>query len=159
MAQYTLIDPVTGDSSTACDEDLTRYLQLNVILFRGNEHVGIITHRDLVSFCRWCAEKTLAQYQTVTPEAHIALELVDRWLIDPGSVTSEDLYQVAEAAWAAARTARTAALAARAAAWAAFAARGFPGASARDASRGAKTAGVSYEDQALWFVEHLKSSQ
>ena len=134
MTQYTLLDPLTGASKTLYASELTRNLTVNVILLREDEHIGIITHRDLVSFCRWCAGRALSQCQTVLPEARAALELVDKWLLDPDSVSNEELNRAAETA----RAARNVARAARAAAGA---------------------ADVSFEAQARWLVEHLRSAQ
>ena len=128
---YTLIDPVTGEQSALSEIELTRNLRINCILLRGDEHLGIITHRDLVSFSRWCAGGVPAQLEDESDQrvTH-ALHLVDRWLEDEKSVTSEELEAAAGDAQFAARAAwftRTAEAdwAARAAAdatWAAWAA-------------------------------------
>lgn len=149
MVQYTLLDPLTGDTHTLCERDLTRNLRLNVILLRGDEHVGIVTHQDIVLFCRWCAGPRLSRCRTIPPEARTVLKLVDKWLVDPGSVSSEELNQVALAAWAVADAAQTAIVA-----WAAVdAARG------ADAADIAQNAGISYQAQAQWLLEHLRSAQ
>lgn len=168
MSQFTLLDPFTGASRVLNDEeDLTRWLQLNVILLRGDEHVGIIMHRDLVSFCRWCAEQVLSEYQAAPTEAHIALTLVDQWLIDPGSVSNEELNGAADAASAAdaadaSRVTWPAGLQLRAAARAAEAA-ARPARSAAKAAVAANAAhysvGVPYSELIQWLVEHLKSNQ
>jgi len=163
MTQYVLVDPVTGEQTTLSEAELTRNLQLNCILLQGREHIGIITHRDLVSFSRWCAGEALARSgrepdQSVTH----ALSLVDRWLEDEKSITSEELEA---AAWAA-RVARAAAWAARAA-WAAAAADAGATWAAAEAARAAGAAAraaraaeaTSYEVQAKWLVEHLQSGK
>ena len=149
---YTLIDPVTGEQRTLPEIDLTRNLRINCILLREDEHLGIITHRDLVVFARWCAGVTLARLRGEPPQSVVnALCLVDRWLDDVRSVSSEELSTAADAARAAAREAAVAAArAARAAADAAGAA-GF--------ARAAGAAAASYETQARWLVEHLQSGK
>ena len=122
MAQYTLIDPVTGEQSTLGEIELTRNIRLNCILLRDQKHLGIITHRDLVSFSRWCAGEMLAKVKgTPAPETQYVLTMVDQWLEDQQSVTPEELEAAAEAAWAAAGAAWAAAdrAVAGAAAWAA----------------------------------------
>jgi len=190
MTQYTLLNPLTGASKTLSKTFLTRSLELNVILLRGDEHVGIITHRDLVTFLRWCADQVLSRCQTVPPETRTALDLVDKWLVDPGSVSNEVLWAAADAvgpervgggaswtAQAAAKAAKAAGTAAKAAAWAArdvanAAAQAADAAWAADDARAAADAvgparaaawtaqvEVSYEAQAQWLVEHLRSAQ
>jgi len=129
-------------------------MRVNHILLRGDEHIGVITHRDVVSFCRWCVEKTLAQCHTVPPEVYTALGLVDKWLIDPGSASSEELKQAA----AAADVACPGAVAARAA-WAASSAAGAADVAGSAAWAANNSAGVSFEAQAQWLVEHLRSAQ
>ena len=164
MAQYTLIDPVTGEQSTLGEIELTRNIRLNCILLRDQKHLGIITHRDLVSFSRWCASREALARSGRKPDQRTvhALVLVDRWLEDELNITSEELKAAAgaaaeaaaEAAWAAAGAAWAAAEAARAAAdRAAAGAAGF--AWAARAAAGA----ASYEAQAQWWVEHLQSGQ
>ena len=163
MARYTLIDPVTGQQTSLSEAELTRNLRISCILLRGDEHLGIITHRDLVSFSRWCAGEMLARSGRKPDQRTVhALVLVDRWLEDELNITSEELKAAAgaaaeaaaEAAWAAAGAAWAAAEAARAAAdRAAAGAAGF--AWAARAAAGA----ASYEAQAQWWVEHLQSGQ
>ena len=133
MTRYTLLNPFTGGTSTVAASELTHHMRVNHILLRGDEHIGIITHHDVVSFCRWCVEKTLDQRMVppeVYPEVYTALGLVDKWLIDPVSASSEELKQAAAAADVAGS-----------ATWAAYA------------------AGVSWKAQAQWLVEHLRSAQ
>lgn len=173
MTQYTLLNPHTGVSKTLPKIRLTRSLELNAILLEDGEHVGIVTHYDLVSFNRWYAGLVLSRHQTVPPEAHAALELVDKWLVDPKSVSSEQLTQaadvvdIAEVAWAvwaarsaadAAWAARTAGYAAADAAWAAWVA---VDADAEDAALVAAVgpAVASCKEQAQWLVDHLRSAQ
>ena len=163
MPEYTLIDPVTGEQRTLSELELTRNIRLNCILLRDQKHLGIITHRDLVSFSRWCAGEMLARSGRKPDQRTVhALVLVDRWLEDELNITSEELKAAAgaaaeaaaEAAWAAAGAAWAAAEAARAAAdRAAAGAAGF--AWAARAAAGA----ASYEAQAQWWVEHLQSGQ
>ena len=177
MTEYTLINPITGLSKIVQEYDLTRKIASNDILFRENEHIGIVTHRDLVVFVRWLAAEILARAKgTPAPETQYALILVDRWLEDQQSVSNEELkaaadaaqiadaaaraasraaaksrWDAAQAAWAAARTAETAAWAdgaAARAAWTADAAAWADGAAAEIAS---------YEAQARWLVQHLQS--
>ena len=169
MARYTLIDPVTGQQTSLSEAELTRNLRISCILLRGDEHLGIITHRDLVSFSRWCAGEMLAKVKgTPAPETQHALTLVDRWLEDELNITSKELKAAAEASF----TADAAAWAAWAAAWAAHgatAARDDADWAAQVAARAAQAAagaardaegrGLSYESQAQWFVEHLKPGQ
>ncbi len=168
MAQYTLVDPATGKQWNLPAAELTESLQMNCILFRDGEHLGIITHRDLVAFTRWCASETMAQAKE-PPNHRVthALSLVIRWLEDEKSVSSDELQVAAHAAWAAdaaawaahavwaaahaaeaaAHAAEAAAHAAEAAAWAAA------GAAAHDAGY------ISYEAQAQWLAEHLQSGK
>ena len=163
MARYTLIDPVTGQQTSLSEAELTRNLRISCILLRGDEHLGIITHRDLVSFSRWCAGEMLARSGRKPDQRTVhALVLVDRWLEDELNITSEELKAAAgaaaeaaaEAAWAAAGAAWAAAEAARAAAdRAAAGAAGF--AWAARAAAGA----ASYEAQAQWWVEHFQSEK
>ena len=93
MAQYTLIDPVTGEQSTLGEIELTRNIRLNCILLRDQKHLGIITHRDLVSFSRWCASREALARSGRKPDQRTvhALVLVDRWLEDELNITSEEL--------------------------------------------------------------------
>lgn len=182
MPQYTLLDPLTGSMSKATAQVLTRRLQVNRILLLGEAPIGIITHRDIVLFNRWCAGQILSQRchrrtKLVPSEAMTALALVDRWSIDPNSVSNEELERaskaaavaaavvvvgsrtnaagdVTHAAYAAAGVAYTASDAAQAAADVAHATT-----YAIHAARHAKAAGVSFETQARWLVQHLRSSQ
>jgi len=159
MHQYTLIDPVTGEQTTLSELELTRNLQLSCILLRGNEHLGIITHRDLVAFARWCAGETLTLLVD-EPDLKVthALSLVDRWLENEKSVTSEELV-------AAAYDARTATMAAdraaEAASWTTTMAADRAAEAAVWAARTAQTAAraTSYEVQTQWLVEHLQSGK
>ena len=168
MARYTLIDPVTGQQTSLSEAELTRNLRISCILLRGDEHLGIITHRDLVSFSRWCAGEMLARSGRKPDQRTVhALVLVDRWLEDELNITSEELKAAAgaaaeaaaEAAWAAAGAAWAAAEAADAARAAAEAAEAAARASraAWAAAEAARTA--SYEAQAQWLVEHLQSGK
>ena len=169
MARYTLIDPVTGQQTSLSEAELTRNLRISCILLRGDEHLGIITHRDLVSFSRWCAGEMLARSGREPDQRTVhALVLVDRWLEDELNITSEELKAAARAADAAAGAAADAGAAwaaeaaraveaARAAARAAEAAADAEAARAVEAARAAWAA--SYEAQAQWWVEHLQSGK
>ena len=169
MARYTLIDPVTGQQTSLSEAELTRNLRISCILLRGDEHLGIITHRDLVSFSRWCADEALARSGREPDQRTVhALVLVDRWLEDELNITSEELKAAARAADAAAGAAADAGAAwaaeaaraveaARAAARAAEAAADAEAARAVEAARAAWAA--SYEAQAQWWVEHLQSGK
>ena len=169
MARYTLIDPVTGQQTSLSEAELTRNLRISCILLRGDEHLGIITHRDLVSFSRWCAGEMLARSGRKPDQRTVhALVLVDRWLEDELNITSEELKAAARAADAAAGAAADAGAAwaaeaaraveaARAAARAAEAAADAEAARAVEAARAAWAA--SYEAQAQWWVEHLQSGK
>ena len=163
---YTLIDPVTGEQRTLPEIDLTRNLRINCILLREDEHLGIITHRDLVVFARWCAGVTLARLRGEPPQSVVnALCLVDRWLDDVRSVSSEELSTAADAARAAAREAAVAAWSAWAAAREAAVAAARAARAAADAAgaagfaRAAGAAAASYETQERWLVEHLQSGK
>ena len=95
------------------------------------------------------------------PEALRALEVVDRWLQDPGSVSPEEMGAAAgAAARAAARAARAAAVAAGAAWAAARAAAGAAAEAARAAAEAARAAAgaASYRKQGEFIIEHLKNS-
>jgi len=160
MPDYVLIDPATGWQTTLSEVELTRNLQLNCILLRDGEHIGIITHRDLVAFARWCAGKMLARLVD-EPDLKVthALTMVDQWLDDELSITSEELKDAAKAAArAGAEAAARAAWAAAEAIWAAVDAADAAEAAA-DVARSAEDRGLSYKSQAQWFVEHLKSGQ
>jgi len=159
MHQYTLIDPVTGEQSILPEVELIRNLRQNCVLLQGREHIGIITHRDLVAFARWCAGEMLTLLVDEPDQRSIhALTMVDRWLEDQQSVTPEELEAAAGAAEAAAADAADVAWAAWAAAdatWAADAAW-----AARSAARAAwAVEAASYETQAKWLVEHLQSGK
>jgi len=145
------------------EHDLTRKIASNDILARENEHIGIVTHRDLVVFVRWLAVETLARVKgTPAPETQYALILVDRWLEDQQSVSNEELEAAAFDAWDAGAAARAAA---RATAWAAARA-AWAATTAAQAAAHATWAAVeiaaeiaSYEAQARWLVEHLRSEK
>jgi len=177
MPKYTLIDPATGRQWTLSELKLTRNLQIGYLLLRGNEHLGIITHRDLVIFIRWCAGEML-KLLVDEPDLKVthALSLVDRWLEDERSLSNEELKDAAEAAaqaaWAAARASWAAHIAAQTAAWAAHAAaqtaswaatmaadRAAEAAVWAARAAGAAAGATSYEVQAQWFEQHLQSGK
>ena len=152
MTQYTMVDLVTGQQTTLSEINLTRKLAPNCILLAGQEHIGIITHRDLVVFTRWCVGEMLTRSGHEPDQRAVhALVLVDRWLEDQQSVTPEELKDTAEAVWAAgaARAAAEAAWSAARTAWSAGAAVWAAGA--------AEDYGLSYKSQAQWLVQHLQS--
>lgn len=170
MAKYTLIDPVTGKRWFPTETMLTQNLQLNCILLQDEEHLGIITHRDLVAFSRWCAGKILARLKD-EPDLRVthALTLVDRWLENQQSVTPEELEAARNAAWdvwvaesavwelaeysatIAESTILTVVRAADATAEVAWV--------AAWVAENAQSARISYEAQVQWFVEHLRSGK
>lgn len=98
MAIYTLLDPISGRVTGHDDRDFLSYLQhVNHILLRGEEHIGIITPRDLVVFARWCTGRIMSMHSNNHfPVCQRALALVDRWLDDPEST---DKLQLTDAAW------------------------------------------------------------
>ncbi len=162
MPEYALIDPVTGQQRTSTKTWLTRVLQLNCILLRENEHLGIITHRDLVLFARWCAGEMLARLEGEPHQSVVhALGLVDKWLEDVQSVTSEELEAAIRtvdrnASWVAwsvdvaaarcaARAIETIMRSTRTAVW--------------RTAENAYAVGISFETQAQWLVEHLQSGK
>lgn len=170
MAKYILIDPVTGKRWILTETMLTQNLHLNCILLQDEEHLGIITHRDLVAFSRWCAGKILARLKD-EPDLRIthALALVDRWLEDEKSVTPEEL-EVARKDARDVWTAESAVL--ELAEYSAAVAESTVLIVARDADATAEVAWVatwaaenafavriSYEAQAQWLVEHLQSGK
>ena len=174
MIQYTLVDPMTGELLSLSEIDLTQSLRINCILLCGDEHIGVITHRDLVVFARWCAGVMLPKLRGEPDQRVIhVLQLVDRWLDGEGSVSNEKLKAAADAAdaaagaaWAAqaaadaahdAQTAQVAAYAAHAT-WAAAQAAADAAHAAQAAAAEAAQA-VSYKTQAHWLVEHLQSGK
>jgi hypothetical protein len=148
--------------------DLSRSLMLNSIVARGTpdgglEHLGLITHQDLVFFSYTWATWALEASKTKPPEAVEALRLVGLWLEDSESVSDEELKAAAEAdgdaAWAARSAARAAAGAARAARDAARAAAGAARAAAwaAGAAAGAVEADT-YQKQGEFILEHLQKT-
>ena len=177
MPEYTLINPVTGKRWFVPVDGLTRELRLNCILFRGDEHLGIITHRDLIAFTRWCISKILALLEGEPDQRMVhALALVDRWLEDEKSVTPEELeacrlktQAASGAAWSATRDPRTHGPASVSFAravdtiWHAIEAVGNDANAASSASlasvRVTQCPHTPYEAQAQWLVEHLRSGK
>ena len=184
---YKITSLSTLETKVSTLDKLSRNLLLNSIVSCDGQPLGIVTHCDLVFFSRTWAGWVLECSNVKPPEALRALEAVDRWLQDPGSVSLEDLRAAAGAARAAARAA---AGAARAAAWAAAeaagaaeaaeaaeaaagAAAGAAGAAAgaaawavraaagaaeaAEAAAGAAWA-ASYNKQGEFIIEHLKNS-
>ena len=158
---------------------LSRNLMLNSIVARGTpdgglEHLGLITHQDLVFFAHTWGTWALEASETKAPEAQEALRLVGLWLEDSKRVSSEEL-RTARAAAGAARSAALgdwsaeaaddaaraagaagdAAGAAAEAAWAAGAARA-DRAAAGAASRAARA--EAYQKQGEFILEHLQKT-
>lgn len=156
MTQYTLLDPVTGYQRPVSALGLIQNIRLNCIILRDGEHLGIITHRDLVLFTRWCAGEMMVRLKGKPDQSAVhVLRLVDKWLEDERSVTSKELEAARNAAWAA-RT--IASLAAAQAAWAALTiAQPHEAVWAAEAASAATRGWVSYETQVQWLVEHLQS--
>ena len=143
----------TGEMKEVELIDLSRSLMLNSIVARGTpdgglEHLGLITHQDLVFFAHTWGTWALEASKTKPPEAVETLRLVGLWLEDSESVSDEELKAAAEASWAARAAAEAAAWAARAAAWAARAA-------ARAAAEAAAEADT-YQKQGEFILEHLQ---
>lgn len=159
---YTLINPVTGQRWTLLKDKLTRNLMSNCIFLQDGEHLGVVTHRDLVVFARRCVSEALVAQLVDEPDQSLihVLGLVDRWLEDEKSVTPEELYAASKTAAAAVSpdqpswTAWAAMQLSRAAADIAWVAWG-----AVRSSEYAHRAGFSFETQAQWLVEHLHQSE
>ena len=103
---FKVISLQTGEMKEGALIDLSHSLMLNSIVARGTpdgglEHLGLITHQDLVFFsytwATWAFELSVAKL----PKAQEALRLVGLWLEDPESVSNEELKAAAEAARAA----------------------------------------------------------
>ena len=157
---YQITSLTTLKTSTVSLDELSRNLMLNSIVSCDDRPIGLVTHWDLVFFARTWAGWALEECGKKTPARALeALSLVDQWLQDPGSVSSEELRAAGAAAAAAARAAvgaaRAVGAAADAAAWAARAAAG--AAAAADAAAGAAWA-ASFRKQGEFIIEHLKNS-
>ena len=181
-ATYRITSLTTLKTSTVSLDKLSRNLQLNSIICCDDRPIGLVTHWDLAFFARTWAVWALEECGEKPPEeVLVALSLVDQWLQDSGSVSSEELWAAARAAgaaWAAAAAAaraawaaaRAAARAAEAAAWAAAAgaaeAAGAAAWAAEAAAAGAAAAGAAagaaeaaaYQRQGEFIIEHLKNS-
>ena len=173
---YRITSLSTLETSTASLDELSRSLKLNSIVSCDGQPLGLVTHWDLVFLSQTWARWALDAAQKKPPEeALVALSLVDQWLQDSGSVSSEELWaaaraaaeaaaEAAEAAWAsraAARAARAAwAAGAARAAWAAWAAAEAAAAGAAWAAgaAGAAARTVAYQRQGKFIIEHLKNS-
>jgi hypothetical protein len=172
---FKVISLQTGEMKEVELIDLSRNLMLNSIVARGNpdggpEHLGLITHQDLVFFAHTWATWTLEASKAKPPEVQEALRLVGLWLEDSKRVSSVELQAAAGASWdagaaagAAAWTAADAAWAARAAAGAAEAARAAAGDAARAAAEAAEAAraaeaawAATYQKQGEFILEHLQ---
>ena len=176
---YQITSLATLATDTVSLDILSRNLKLNSIVSCDDQPLGLVAHWDLVFLSRTWAGWALDAAQKKPPEeALVALSLVDQWLQDPGSVSSEELRAAARAAagaaaWAAeaaeaaagaaagaavaaAWAARAAAEAAVAAAWAARAAAEAAEAAAEAAEAAAEAA--AYQRQGEFIIEHLKNS-
>ena len=151
----------TLKTSTVSLDELSRSLKLNSIVSCDDQPLGRVTHRDLVFFSRTWAGWALEECgEKPSPSALEALSLVDKWLQDPGSVSSEEL-RAAEAAARAGRAAWAAAGAARAAA--ARAGRAAAAEAAAEAvgvawAAWAAAEAASFRKQGEFITEHLKNS-
>ena len=165
MPDYALIDPITGEQLILPEDKFIQNLMPSIILLRGSEHehIGIITHRDLVLFAQWCAGATLARLEG-EPDLRVshALGLVDKWLEDEQSVTSKELEATAQATWNIIMDSECANLCSARAAWVVIHAV-WTGTWADYAggilAENARVAGIAYKDQVAWLVEHLRSGK
>ena len=170
---YRITSLSTLETSTASLDELSRSLKLNSIVSCDGQPLGLVTHWDLVFLSRtWAGWELEECGEKPTPSALEALSLVDKWLQDPGSVSSEELRAAGWAAEAAARAAAGAAAGAAAwaaggadargagaAAWAARAAAGAAGAAwAARAAAWAAAEAASFRKQGEFIIEHLKNS-
>ena len=160
---YQITSLVTLKTSTVSLDELSRNLKLNSIVSYDGQPIGLVTHWDLVFFARTWAGWALEECgEKPPPSALEALSLVDKWLKDPGSVSSE----VLRAAGAAGSEELWAAWAAGAAAWAAGAARAAAraagaaeaAAAAAWAAAAAAAEAAAYQRQGEFITEHLKNS-
>ena len=159
-ATYQVTSLTTLETSTVSLDKLSRNLQLNSIICCDDRPIGLVTHWDLVFFARTWAGWALEECGEKPPEeVLVALSLVDQWLQDPGSVSSEELRAAARAA-----AARAAAEAVVAAVWAAGAARAAAARAAAEAVVDAAWAvagaarAAAYQRQGRFIIEHLKNS-
>ena len=99
---YQIISLATLETSTVSLDELSRSLKLNSIVSCDDRPLGLVTHWDLVFLSRTWAGWALDAAQKKPPEeVLVALSLVDQWLQDSGSVSSEELWAAGAAAWAA----------------------------------------------------------
>jgi hypothetical protein len=155
VQMFKVISLQTGETREVELIDLSHSLMLNSIVARGTpdgglEHLGLITHQDLVFFTHTWGTWALEASETKPPEAVEALRLVGLWLEDPESVSDEELQAAAGAARAAWAAAGAAAGAARAAWAAARAARAAAGASWAAGAAGAARAATWAAEAATW---------
>ena len=178
---FKVISLQTGEMKEVELIDLSRSLMLNSIVAQGNpdgglEHLGLITHQEVVFFAYTWGTWALEASKTKKPEAVEALRLVGLWLEDSESVSDEELKAAARAttgvacwaAWTSAAGPRVAAddaaRAARAAAEAAGDGAARAAWAAGDTAEAAEAAGdaraAAYQKQALFILDHLqKTSQ
>ncbi len=165
MTEYTLINSVTGLNKTIHENDLTRKITSNDILIRENENIGIITYRDLVLLARWCFNEMMshASIDSVPSEATQILEYVDQWLIDEKSINLDVLEElVLPSTFSQARYNRhlqyVAFDIACDIAWIIVKIKfDWHHQSLEHVVIRAANFGVSYQQQAQWLVEHLRS--
>ena len=172
---FKVISLQTGETKEVELIDLSRSLMLNSIVARvtpdgGLEHLGLITHPDLVFFSHTWATWALELSIVKPPEAQEALRLVELWLQDPSSVSNEELRSaVAAARYAGAAAGRAAWAAGDAVAAAVAAARAAAVAAAEAAARAAAVAAAeaawaaraaaeadTYQKQGEFILEHLQ---
>ena len=167
-SKYVVLGKVSKEVSL---DELSRSLKPNSIVSCDDRPIGLVTHWDLVFFARTWAGWALEDCGEKTPEeALVALSLVDQWLKDPGSVSSEELRAAGAAAWAADAAAEAASWAARAAAWATAEAAAWAADAAAEAAWAADAAAeaagaawaaadvAAYQRQGEFITEHLKNS-
>lgn len=157
--QYTLVNPITGESHQLSEEVLTQNMRSGWLLLRGGEHIGIITHRDIVTFCRWSAG-VLEPRMTLppTPLSLQALQLADQWLDDPESLPVSGRAFLTDLPGDISNV------------WSTESIMTSPGRAIANASCSSEIAAdlawvldyhaiIKYGAQAQWLIEHLKSNQ
>jgi hypothetical protein len=167
---FKVISLQTGETREVELVKLSRNLMLNSIVARGTpdgglEHLGLITHQDLVFYAYTWATWALEASETKAPEAQEALRLVGLWLEDSESVSDEELKAAARAttgvacwaAWTSAAGPRVAADDAARAARAAAEAAGDGAARIAWAAARAAAEADTYQKQGEFILEHLQN--
>lgn len=92
MTKYTLIDPETGVMAHYYESRLLDQLVVNRILLENDEHIGIITGRDLISSNAWRIGRIMSIHSSKNfPASRRAVALVNKWLDDPESIDRNQL--------------------------------------------------------------------